>query len=259
MSRTAPSYLPSLTGDAVHLWQVLLNATLYPPGKLQPLLAPGEMERAGRYYFQRDREAFILARGFLRLILGVYLDMAPHELHFGYAAYGKPFLVAGQGAADSALTFNISHSHGLMLLAVTLERQVGVDVEFIRTDFDSQELSARFFAAAECAFLRSLPPAAQAEAFFAIWTRKEAYIKARGEGLSCPLDSFDVTPPDRDWGRKILLQEKMGFKNGASTPVWLVQEVALESGYKAALASEGENCRLSLWRGVAEIFAHSSL
>ncbi|MBI3941590.1 MAG: 4'-phosphopantetheinyl transferase superfamily protein [Chloroflexi bacterium] len=247
MSWTGPPASPILTRDAVHLWLVPLDGASYPHARLQPWLAPDEVERAGRYVFQRDREAFILARGFLRLILGTYLGTAPQLLRLAYGTYGKPCLAAGQGAAD--LTFNLSHSHGLMLLAVALQRQVGVDLEFIRTDFDPQELATHFFAPGECAFLCALPLSRQVEAFFAIWTRKEAYIKARGAGLSIPLDSFEVTPPQGDWGRHLLL------KDGAGPLPWELQEVPAEPGHKAALVTEGESCHVSFRYGVAELFS----
>ena len=154
-------------------------------------LAADEQARAERFHFERDREHFIVARGVLRAILGRYLNRAPERLSFCYGAHGKPAL-AGEAGAD-AIRFNVSHSHGVALYAVTRGREVGIDLERIRFDLAVLEIAERFFSRREVATLRTLPTEAQRQAFFRCWTRKEAYIKARGEGLSLPLDQFDVS------------------------------------------------------------------
>ncbi len=137
----------------------------------------------------------------------------------------------------------MSHSHGVALYAVTRDREVGIDLEFIRRDLEVEQIAERFFSRRETATLRALPTALREYAFFLCWTRKEAYIKARGEGLSLPLDQFDVslipgepaallsTQPDSDEALR-----------------WSLQELTLASGYVAALAVEGRGWSLSCWQ-----------
>lgn len=155
------------------------------------VLSADERERAARFHFLKDREHFIAARGLLRLLLSRYLDLPPQQLSFSYSPYGKPAL-AGERDCTS-LRFNVSHSHGVALYAFTLEREVGVDVEYIRQDVVGESIAEHFFSAQEVTSLRALPAGVQPQAFFNCWTRKEAFIKARGEGLSFPLDQFDVS------------------------------------------------------------------
>ena len=150
-----------------------------------------ERARADRFYFARDREHFIVARGVLREILGCYLKRVPKSLCFCYGSHGKPAL-AGEFDGE-AIRFNVSHSHGVALYAISRGRAVGIDLERIRFDLPVAEIAERFFSKREDAMLRSLPTDVQHQAFFRCWTRKEAYIKARGEGLSLPLDQFDVS------------------------------------------------------------------
>ena len=158
-----------------HLWQ---------------LLAPDEQARAERFIFHKDRTHFVVARGLLRVLLGRYLQRHPQHLHFCYGPHGKPELAPDMG--DDTLCFNVSHAHGLALYAVTRQRDLGVDVEHVRPGFAEEHIAERFFSPREVAVLRALPVALQSTAFFACWTRKEAFIKARGDGLSLPLDQFDV-------------------------------------------------------------------
>lgn len=187
----APPETLMLGGDEVHVWRATLDRT---PSQIQSFLhnlAADEQARAERFYFERDREHFIVARGVLRAILGGYLNRAPESLSFCYSSHGKPALV---GEPDGeAIRFSVSHSHGVALYAVTRGREVGIDLEHIRFDVAVAEIAERFFSSREVATLRSLPTEAQRQAFFRCWTRKEAYIKARGEGLSLPLDEFDVS------------------------------------------------------------------
>ena len=175
-----------------------LNLILYVMEKLQvsrlpnlkQVLSADEHARAERFYFQKDRERFMVARGLLRTVLGRYLNQEPSQLRFCYSPYGKPALATGSGR--NTLRFNVSHSHGLALYAITCGRELGVDVELIRPELPDEEIAERFFSFQEVSGLRALPPNMRLEAFFNCWTLKEAYIKARGEGLSLPLDQFDV-------------------------------------------------------------------
>jgi 4'-phosphopantetheinyl transferase len=229
----------SLPSHEVHVWRALLDQ----PQSLTDFLATlaaDEQERAARFLFQKDRERFIAARGMLRAILSRYLDVRPDDLSFGYSAHGKPFLVSEPGGD---VRFNVSHSHGLALFAFAQKRDLGIDVEQVRLEVAGQRIAERFFSACEVAALRGLPANQHTEAFFNCWTRKEAYIKARGEGLSLPLDQFDVSlapgqPP-------ALLRAGMAANEAAR---WSMIELAPAAGYKAALVVERRDWQLRCWR-----------
>ena len=208
--------------------------------RLEQTLSDDERCRAGRFYFQSDREHFIVARGVLRSILGSYLGVEARELCFGYGAYGKPALMLHANAAD--IRFNLSHAGGLALYAVTRDRAIGIDLEYLRADIEWMQIAARFFSPREHAMLSSLPPAARLEAFFTCWTRKEAYIKARGEGLALPLDQFDVslTPGEP--------AQLLGVRSDLDDPGrWSFQGLSPEPGYIAAVAVEGHGWHLTRW------------
>ena len=186
-----PLMATELGTDEVHVWRIQLDQSVSQIRTLLSTLATEERERAGRYRFQQDRKKFIVARGLLRRILGSYLDMEPGQLSFCYNAYGKPALVQASGL--DFLHFNLSHSHNLGLVAVTRGKEVGIDLEYIRPNFANEQIAEHFFSGQEVATLRSLPKKLQERAFFTCWTRKEAYVKGTGQGLSLPLDQFDVS------------------------------------------------------------------
>lgn len=171
----------------VDVFCVDLDAATSAPARWQALLDRQEAARAARFPLARDRNRFIACHGILRLLLGRSIERAPATLRFDIGSHGKPAL------RDSDLRFNISHSHHLALFAVSRMLTVGCDIEFHDRRFLAEEIPEHFFSPAEVAELRALPAADQGAAFFAGWTRKEAYIKARGVGLSLPLDSFDVS------------------------------------------------------------------
>jgi 4'-phosphopantetheinyl transferase len=223
----------------VHVWQASLDQTPVEMDKFLHTLSEDERARADRFYFQKDREDFIAARGRLRSILGFYLSKAPESLSFNYSSHGKPSLKLESG--EAAIHFNLSHSHRHSLYAIARDLEVGIDLEFIRGELATEEIADRFFSRRELRALRALPLALQKYAFFLCWTRKEAYIKARGEGLSLPLDQFDVslTP-----GKPAELLGTRPDPSEASR--WSLRDLMLEpSGYAAALAV-GETRRLSL-------------
>lgn len=181
----------SLANDEVHVWR----ADLQQPPELQEtylgLLDQDERARAARFHFEQHRRRFVLSRGFLRILLGRYLQMEPERVRFTYGPYGKPSLLDEHGA--SRLRFNASHSHELAVYAFVQEHEIGVDVEYVKEDFATEDIGRHFFSADEVETLTGLPAAERTAAFFRCWTRKEAYIKALGSGLSHPLDEFDVT------------------------------------------------------------------
>jgi 4'-phosphopantetheinyl transferase len=153
--------------------------------RLAVLLSPDEHRRAARFRFDRDHRRFVVARGHLRLLLGRYLACEPSEIVFRYGAHGKPEL--------PGLQFNLSHAGEVALYAFAQTRTVGIDVEVVRALDDADRLVDRFFSAHEVSAYRALSAETRRRAFTACWTRKEAFIKALGEGLTHPLDAFDVT------------------------------------------------------------------
>ncbi len=227
--------------DEVHVWRAALDVKASRVQSLRRTLTADERSRAERFHFPKDSEHFIVARGLLRAILGRYLDVEPSQLRFSYSPYGKPSLARESGAGD--LCFNVSHADGLALYAVTRGRDIGIDVERIRADFANEQVAEQFFSPQEVAALRALPGSMQSLAFFNCWTRKEAYIKARGEGLSLPLDQFDVslTP-----GVTAALLRTNSDPQEASR--WRIQELAPGTGYVSAQAVKGHHWRLKCWQ-----------
>lgn len=203
------------------------------------LLSPDEQDRAAAFHFQKDREHFIVARGGLRSILGRYLHLDPAQLRFTYNEFGKPDVIGT--AEDMRLRFNLSHSNGLALYAFNLDRQIGLDIEYVKDDIGCEEIAEQFFSIREIAMLRALPSRQRAEGFFNCWTRKEAYVKAKGEGLSLPLTEFDVSLAP---GEPAML---LSAGNPEESSRWNLKELAPWTGYAAAVAVEGANWNLECW------------
>ncbi|HEY6338722.1 MAG TPA: 4'-phosphopantetheinyl transferase superfamily protein [Candidatus Sulfotelmatobacter sp.] len=225
----------ALGQDEVHVWRAYLDCGEASLRQFEGTLASGEKTRAQRFVFQPDRDSFIAARGILRELLGKYLNRAPAEVEFDYGPQGKPALRAE--SFEKLVEFNVSHSHGVALLAFAVGRPVGVDVELVRPAFAGKKIAERFFSPREVTELRSLPAAAQDEGFFLCWTRKEAYIKARGEGLQIPLKSFHVslTP-----GEPERLQ-------AADSSRWSLRSIRPDKRYVGALVGEGKGWKLRGW------------
>jgi 4'-phosphopantetheinyl transferase len=233
-----PPLSPSLQKGTVHVWRIALDQTDEKLDRFRRTLEPHELTRAGRFHFEKHRRHFIVARGFLRSVVARYLEAQPEALRFSYGAFGKPAL-----ASEHGLRFNLSHSNEVALLAVTLDAELGVDVEHIRADFASDEIAQRFFSRAEVEVFNALPKDEQVAAFFRCWTRKEAYIKAIGKGLSQPLDEFDVTLAPGV--APALLRAK---EDDVSR--WLLTDLDVGPGYAAALAIEGPVTSIQCWRDV---------
>jgi 4'-phosphopantetheinyl transferase len=238
-------YLPPanliLTDDEVHVFRVCLNLPASRVQDLLQILAVDELNRAERFHFSKDRQYFIVSRGLLRFILSRYLDSKPEHLRFCYGKHGKPRLVSANGSEK--LSFNLSHSDGLALFAVASGRKIGIDVECIRTDFEYDQIAAQFFSPLEYSALKNLPEHMKPEAFFNCWTRKEAYIKARGDGLSHALDQFDVSFVP---GEPATLLQTRGDPAGTSR--WSLIDLQPEPGYAAAIAVEGQDLNISCWQ-----------
>jgi 4'-phosphopantetheinyl transferase len=228
-----------LSSPDVHVWRASLEQPEALIQQLAQTLSEDERTRASRFYFERDRKHFIVGRGLLRTILGRYLSLEPTQLQFCYSSRGKPAL-ADMGD-NSTLQFNLSHSHGLVLYAVTRDRKIGIDLEQIRSTSDVEKLAERFFSPREHAAIRSLPPSQKQEAFFHAWTCKEAYLKAIGEGLA-GLEQVEVSIVLGEPARLL----STGDDSQASSR-WSLQVLTPAPGYMAALAVEGQGWHLACW------------
>jgi 4'-phosphopantetheinyl transferase len=235
-----PPLNPTVVDDEVHVWRIALNRPVGDVQALQNLLALEEKSRADRFRFEKDRRRFVVVRGLLRVILARYLDLKPNQLRFVYSDYGKPALAPAP--PTRGLSFNLSHAHEFALVAVTRDRQLGIDLERIRAIPDVEQIAKRIFSPREKEMFRALPGTSKLEVFFRYWTCKEAYIKARGEGLSLPLDQFQVVPIP---GEAVPLLSVKGDPQEASR--WSLRELVPGPGYVAALAVEGKIWRLTQW------------
>jgi 4'-phosphopantetheinyl transferase len=214
----------------VDVWSVQLECSPAYIAVLMHTLSDDECERADRFYFERDQRRFICARGTLRRLLAEYLDADAHELTFSYGPNGKPAL---SGRFERALTFNVSHSSELALVAIGRDVEMGVDVEAVRSMDDADDIASRFFSPRETAQLRALPVPVRTKAFFACWTRKEAYLKALGSGLAKPLDEFDVAFAPGEAAALYV------HGDDCESARWSVRELAPSPGYTGALVTEG--------------------
>jgi len=235
----APRALPWPRAE-VHVWRTVLGWPDEAAADFERSLSDDERQRMNRFRFAEDRRRYLVGRGLLRRLLGRYLNLEPHRLRFDYTPQGKPFL-AGDSAQRS-LQFNVSHSGELLLIGVTDGRALGVDVELIRSDIEAEAIAVRFFSPREREALAQLPAASQVDAFFDCWTRKEAYIKAKGDGLSLPLDQFDVAFMPGETARLLATRP-----DPAEAQRWSLAALDVAHGYKAALAGSGAGWALKCW------------
>ena len=227
----------SLPEDEVQLWRVDLEAIRSDESRWRELLSADEVKRAARFHFAIDRQHFVASRAILRTILAGYLCADPKQLNFSYSAKQKPSLAAPHAA--HGVTFNLSHSGGIALCAFSHRRDLGVDVERVRADFDVEAIARRFFSAHEQRQLFDLPRAERADAFFRCWTRKEAYVKATGDGLSLPLSQFDVSLEPRSANALVATRP-----DSSEAEHWLLRAVAAGSGYIGAVCARGRDWKL---------------
>jgi 4'-phosphopantetheinyl transferase len=232
---------PALALDEVHVWRTSLDLS---PARIEQLagtLTADERERAAHFRFAQLRHRFIAARGILRALLARYLAQEPATIRFAYGPQGKPALASADGGMG--LRFNLSHAQELALYAFTRGRELGIDIEQIDPSVAHEQIAERFFSAYEVATLRALPAAVQGPAFFACWTRKEAYLKARGGGLSLDLASFDVTLAP---GEPVALLQTRD--DPAQRRRWTLAAIEPGTGYAGAIAVEGSGWRLRCWQ-----------
>ncbi|MEL7039223.1 MAG: 4'-phosphopantetheinyl transferase superfamily protein, partial [Cyanobacteria bacterium J06592_8] len=229
-----PSEKSNLVPDEVQVWLVKFRELSEQLTEFEQILSLEERERAYRYRRHQDQVRFIVARGVLRRILAGYLGLSPSELEFSYSTRGKPQLKTN----SLGIEFNISHSEELGLFAIALNRQVGIDVEYIRT-IEVLSLAERFFQASEYSALNALQDNQQLRGFFQLWTAKEAYVKATGEGLS-GLESVEFSLSDLELAKSSIVQHLNSD--------WFVQSLDLGSEYCAAIAVEGKQCSIKYWK-----------
>ncbi len=227
----------TLKSDEIHIWCASSNLLSIQTEKLEQTLSDDELKRADCFIFKKDRLRFTVGRGLLRTILGRYLKKEPSQLCFQYSLNGKPELTGEN--SDEGLNFNVSYSNELILYAVSLNRRIGVDIEYIRQDFADDQIVERFFSKQEVEKYFSLPGKFRKEAFFTCWTRKEAYLKATGKGITSGMDQFAVSLVP---GEPAVL---LSINNDPEeTSNFCLEDLNIGQGYKAALAVEGSRFKL---------------
>ena len=240
--KTPPNCLRLQTRE-VHVWRIDLDGNAFGVEELQRCLSVEERKRAERFYFETDRVRFIRAHGAMRSILGRYLGMDPDQIQLSHNSYCKPS-VAKESGGDW-IRYNLSHSNALALLAVTKDREIGIDLEQICDGIPYEEISERFFSTREISMLQACPASLRKEAFYKCWTRKEAYVKARGNGLFTLLDQFEVslTP-----GMPAALLVANWDPHEASR--WSMLDLEPEPGFVGAIAVEGHRRQLVSWEWI---------
>jgi 4'-phosphopantetheinyl transferase len=227
----------NLSDDEAHIWRADLKFNECFQTSFLKLLSPDEKRRAQKFRFTKDSRNFIIARGILRSLIGKYLKIKPSEISFRYSEFGKP------GIADNhSLQFNISHSKNIALFAFIKKLNVGVDVEFVNPDIEVKDIAEKFFSPNEVLNLFALPEKQHTLGFFNCWTRKEAFIKAVGEGLSFPLNKFEVSlEPDKpakllatDWEPKAVSK-------------WSIFSMSPATNFVGGLAIEGVVEKIKFW------------
>lgn len=235
-----------LSTGRIHLWVARLDPPAERVASLGRLLDPDERARAGRFRFDVHRRRFTVGRGFQRAVLGAYLGCDPSEIAYVYGPKGKPALAEGCAAATGGgaelLQFNLSNSAELAILGLVRGPEIGVDVEHLRPLSDLEQLASRFFSSGESGTLLGLPHTQRTDGFFNCWTRKEAYLKAVGSGLSAPLDAFDVTLVPGEPARMLALE---GDPERAAA--WTFLHLQPAEGYLGAVAVEAGEQELSAW------------
>ena len=229
-----PEELVLEAGEA-HVWKKSLESL---DASFWDVLSIEEAERAGRFRFPRHRDRFVTSRAVLRLLLGRYLGVDPGEVAFRYSDKGKPSVI--NNPLD--LRFNVAHSHDLALYAFTRGVEIGVDVEMIREGPAEERIPERFFSPQEMEAIRALPAEQQREAFFRCWTRKEAFLKATGKGITFGLDQFSVSVAPGEPARVIET-----FYEPEEAASWSIYEVEPGKLYLGALALRGRLSRLHFW------------
>ena len=239
--------LGGLTSDALHVWRVFLSQSEDVIRTLEEHLSMDEIRRADRYRQERDRSRYVVAHGVLRELLADYMALSPQDISFGHTEKGKPFLKGGGG--EQRLRFNLSHSGEWAVVGLALSTEVGVDIEQIDLGVSIEAVARRFFSNSEFEALRDLPLKQRTAAFFATWTRKEAYVKARGDGIADRLRNFSVSvDPEQS---AILLTDSI---DAFATHHWRIYDLHIMPNYAAAIAAEGKTHQIHIMRWTHPLF-----
>jgi len=237
---SAPEH-PDMAGDEIHVWCAGLDKLATELPEFASPLSESERKRAAQFRFDRDRNRFIVRHGVLRMILGSYLSIEPARVTFSYESRGKP-LVSVPVTAPS-FHFNLSHSNGLALIAVTRRAALGVDIECVRIVPEADQIAAKFFSPHETAVLNAIPAEQKMEAFFHCWTRKEAYLKATGEGIADALPRIEVSLTPGQSARLLKINGET-----IAESLWTLNALAPAPGFVGALAIKADSVRLACWR-----------
>jgi 4'-phosphopantetheinyl transferase len=235
----SPPAFPVLSNDEVHVWQAGLDEEN--AADLEILLSDEERARAGRFRVRRQRKDFIVARGLLRIILAKYLNTHPGQLAFEYSQFGKPSV--RQPSSDN-IRFNVAHSDGVALYAVTRNREIGIDLERIKPFLLDERTVAECLTATEVRLLKSLPAKERQRFFFECWTRKESYLKARGVGLMSPPNQIETCLPSEPSAATGFTE----YHEQERQAGWSFQDPPPIPAFAAALVVEGSGARSNYWR-----------
>jgi 4'-phosphopantetheinyl transferase len=237
-----PSMPVVLGNNEAHIWHVDIKKTAHDLEYYRGLLSDEEREQENRYHFERDRMRYAITHGVLRLLIGVYLNIAPHKVSFNFSKRYKPAL---SDNANLKLCFNLSHSGNFIVYAFSMDCELGIDIETIRKMKDADGIIERFCSEREKVDYFSVPKKDRTKAFFNCWTRKEAYTKARGDGLYFPLDHFSVSLKPGDSPRLIEVADESGEKDR-----WDIHEIPVHDEYLGALAIENRKSILRFFQWV---------
>ena len=238
----APLHDFLLGQDEVHVWSFCLAETEETLAHLEAVLAPEEQIRAAAFRFDRDRSRYVTGRATLRTILGRYLGAAPESIQLTTGPNGKPLL--NEALAASGLQFNLAHCEDAAILALTCDRPVGLDIERLRPVEDAEEMAEVFCSPREFAEFKAVAKSEKDAAFFRIWTRKEALLKATGAGIGHLLRDVEVSFDTDAEGRFLKLPKEAGFSAGQ----WNLRVLQPARGYLAAIAFPGKAGALSCWQ-----------
>ena len=236
--------------NEVHVWSAKLSCSQMQRERFYQTLSTDEKERSARFHFDKDRFDYIVGRGILRQLIGTYKKIDPSKIVFDYGKHGKPRITDALQTSGGQLEFNVSHSHGMALFAFAIDRELGVDIEQIRPLSDGHSIAERFFSKSEYEKFASVPPSLQSQAFFNCWTRKEAFIKAIGDGLTYPLDGFAVTLTPGVPAKLLHINE-----NVSEAAKWDLRSLEPKEKYVGAIIAQGDQWQLTQLRWFDELFA----
>jgi 4'-phosphopantetheinyl transferase len=228
-----------ISSNEVHVWRFYQEEINSQIKTLQDILSPDELGRSQKFHFEKDRKRFIIFRAMLRRILSSYLGKNPQQIEFNYTSFGKPFLSID--SENDTISFNLSHSGGVALYAITRNQKIGIDVEQVRDHTDVMAIAKRFFSPGEIGDMEKANGKNHTELFFRYWTRKEAFVKALGKGVSFPMERLDVSLLN-----KFSSIIKVTAENNENVCLY-VQDLFAVDGYAAAIATEANDPEISCW------------